>query len=165
MINPDRKLYIIGDIDSENYAKFAEELTNLEASSEDPIEIELNSSGGTATDGLAYASRIQNSECHITVTGYGLVASAAIIILSAGYHRQLDKDAWAMVHEDECEFNGRVTELEKYAKHMRRMEDQWNALLEKYTDTKKEVWEQLHKKETYLTAQECKDLGLIDEIV
>ncbi len=160
-----RKIRIIGSIDEASFKAFCEEMDKLEKHS-GAIEIELSSGGGNAYDALAFAARIRNSPCHIRITAFGLVASAAVMILAAADHRMMTREGWVMVHEDSGRVKGQVTYLEREVEHMRRMEAQWCTLLAKRTaGTSADYWGSIHKETTYLCAGECKDLGLIDEVV
>ncbi len=154
------------EISDENYAKFSEKLYELERDSKRKTAfIELCSPGGDAYSALAYASRIRNSRLDIVVYASGLVASAAVLVLAYGDKRLMAKEAWVMVHEDSGKLKGDVRKLEKDAKHMRRMETQWCDLLEERTAFASENWKGLHQDETFMSAEECLDARLIDEIV
>jgi len=163
------KIYVVGAIDEDSFKQFSEELTAIERKSNPEnrfVEIEMNSGGGSAMDALAFYSRIINSPCSINVTSYGLVASAAVLVFAACDHRRMTKDSWMMVHEDSDALKDKSTsDFGKHAAYMRRMEDQWNTLLEKETGTLKSVWLDLHKKTTYLIAEECVKLGIVDEVI
>lgn len=159
---------IIGGIDENAYKSFVDELD--ENPKANAVMIELNSGGGSAYDALAFYSQIRKIKegglmCGILATG--VVASAAVLILAAGTkgQRQMTREAWVMVHEDTNKLKGSTTDLEREAKHMRRMEEQWNNLLAECTGTSAKAWEEMHKKTTYLSAEECLQLGLIDVIV
>lgn len=160
------KIYLIGEINDESFLEFSERLTELEKNPNALIEIEMNSHGGHAMDALAFYGRIIRSKNTIYVTAFGQVSSAAVLVFAACDHRRMAREAWMMVHEDEDSVeNVKTADFEKKSRNMRRLEDQWNYLLEHSTVTKKEVWAQLHKDETYLNPLECKKLGIVDEIV
>lgn len=160
------KLHIVGDISAESFLKFSEELAAVEKKGiDEPIVIELSSGGGVAYDGLAFYSRIRLSPCGFIIMAYGLVASAASIILMAGDVRIMTKESWFMVHEDSGGVEGEVNVMEREIKHMRRMEEQWNCILTKHSKVTKGVWEKMNKETTYLTAQQCLSLGIVDLII
>ncbi len=163
----DRKIYILGDIDNESYGRFSRKLARLESESIDPIQIELMSDGGYSYAALAFSDRINNCKCPIYIDAFGLIASAATLILAAGDMRRIAANAWVMVHEDEVALpdGAKVSAIEKHAAHSRRLEDQWNKLMEHYTGTSVEVWALLNLAETFLPPSECKSLGLVDEII
>ena len=163
------KLYIHGDVDNSLFSAFSQQLAELEAAKKvKAVEIELISDGGSAYDALAFHDRIINSRLDIRITGLGLIASAAVLILAAGDHRRLTRNAWVMVHEDDCgslNKRGMVHQAEKDVAHLRRLENQWNFLMAASTKTPTKHWAKLHKDETYMTPEQCKSLGLIEEIV
>ena len=163
-----RKLYIIGPIDWESYATFSEDLDTLvDENNKKPITIELASDGGDAQAALAFYDKIRNCVCDVTVIGTGSVASAAVLILAAGDYKVLTRSAWVMVHEEvitEASYHS-VTHGENEFKHYRALENQWNYLLSICTSTSADKWGQMHKCTTYLTAQDCLALGLVDRIL
>jgi ATP-dependent Clp protease protease subunit len=161
----DRRIILSGEIDSDKYYAFSTELNELESGTSS-ITLELSSDGGDAYYALAIAGRIRNSSCDIIIHGYGLIASAAVLILASGDFRYLAKEAWVMVHEDSIsEYEGTVSEMEKTAVHYRRLEEQWVELLAERTTANKVTWTDLHKAEKYLTAPECLKLGLADKLI
>ncbi len=157
MIQRDRKIFMIGDIDHEMFSKFTRKLGRLEEESDELVHIVLCSDGGTASIALAIHDRIKMSSCPISVCGIGLVASAAALILVAPEIRAMTSSSWLMVHDDEftTREDARVVDGEKAYKHARRVEDQWNDLMAKATGTNADIWDKLHRAETYLTALEC----------
>jgi ATP-dependent Clp protease protease subunit len=165
-----KKIYVIGDIDEEAYETFSKRLTVLEEKQHEKalwIRLELNSSGGSAIDAIAFYDRMRFSPFNFVVTVYGCAYSAAVLILAGGDHRRMSKNSWVMVHEDEypAEDGVRVSRLKQVADHGRRLEDQWNELMSSGSDASPEEWAKLHKAETYLSAEECLGLGLIEEII
>lgn len=160
-----RKLYIIGEISDAAYKRFSIQLAARESRSLKDVEVELVSEGGDPIAALAFAGRIKASKCNINITAYGQVASAAVLILASGDHRRMQTNCWLMVHEDSAGFEGEVTQLEKSIKHLRRLEDQWSKLLHLYTGTSADYWNKLHKDTTYLSAGECRDLRIVDELI
>lgn len=161
-----RHISIIGDIDSNSYKTFVEELYILEEESKKDIIVELSSAGGIALDAIAFSSRMRISPCKFVIHAHGLVGSAAVLILACGDKRIMSRESWLYVHEDQ---NAKVaestTEKEKAAKQMRAFENQWCQLLEFYTKTSFEVWADLHRKDIFIPAEECVKLGIVDEVI
>lgn len=156
---------MIGEINDEAYKRFSIQLSSREQESLKDIELELMSEGGDPIAALAFAGRIKSSKCNINITAFGEVASAAVLILAAGDRRRMQANCWCMMHEDSAGLEGEVAQLEKATKHLRRLEDQWSRLLQLYTGTPASVWTELHKHTTYLSAGECRDFKLVDEII
>ncbi len=161
---------IIGDIDYDTYSLFNEHLTELEESLPQATEIavHLTSGGGDAMTALAFFDRIRLSPLNISILVIGHCHSAAVLILAAGVKRAMTPSSWVMVHDEtpsEDDTQGkRVAQLEKNMADYRRIEDQWNQLLASVTKASAETWQHLHENETWLTPQQCLDLGLIEEI-
>jgi ATP-dependent protease ClpP protease subunit len=161
-----RKIYITGTIDEEAFLRFSKRLTVLEEQDNGPIDVELYSYGGEAYSALAFAARMRHSRCHIVVRAYGLVASAAVLILAAGDERMMSKEAWAMVHEDSGDAGElTTTQQEVVAIHGRKMELHWCHQLAVRTKASANKWLELHTATTYLNAKECLKLGLVDKII
>lgn len=160
-----RVIRLIGEINEEAFEKFSEQLAKFEESPNKPVYLDLSSGGGSAYDALAFAARIRLSACNIHIRAYGLVASAAVIILAVGDIRHMASECWVMVHEDSAELTGDVVHLERESKHLRELEDQWVQILEDNTKTDWRVWRQLHKDCAYLTPQKCLEYGLIDGVI
>ena len=162
-------IYIAGEINEEAFVSFSKKLAYQEraAKSNKTVNVMLMSSGGDADVALAFLDRMESSHLEICVTATGYVASAAIMILAAGDKRRMTKSSWAMVHEEAIEgLDGdKVSSLENTIRAFRRKEDHWSAILGRLTTTNMSRWEELHKKETYLSPEECLALGLIEEIV
>ncbi len=154
---PHKQILIIGSIDNDNFKVFCEEMTELEKTPGD-IHITLCSEGGDSYVGLAYYGRIVNSSCRTIITVYGMAFSAATIILAAGNHRIMHADSYFMVHDEECESSAEF-------QHMEVLETHWASILARHSNLSKQEWRQNSKETTYLNAQECLKIGLIDAVV
>lgn len=163
---------ITGEISETTYLQVVEEVSAMEW--DKPIKVYINSWGGTTIQALAIYDFLKkvgyrlDSVWHpaVTTIGTGQVYSAAVIILAAGRKVYLTPNTWVMVHEDSGKekFNN-IVALERETQQYRRMEEQWCKLLEVETGTSAEEWARLHKQTTYLDADECIKLGLVDEKV
>lgn len=161
----EKRIFIVGDINDEAYREFSEQLREAEFTKY-KVVVELSSGGGDSYAALAFYTRIRSSCKPITVEAYGYVASAAVLILAAGHDRRIAKDSWVMVHEDTIsELSGDVTALERETRQYRNLENQWNDLLAKHTITSADEWARMHKATTYLTANQCLALGLVNEVI
>lgn len=164
-IDVDRLIRVWDEISDASYHKFSKKIWALVRDSPGKIYIELCSPGGDTYAALAYASLIRNIPNDVVVTATGLVASAAVMILAYGDERRMTEEAWVMVHEDSSTHDGPTRLREVEITHARRLEDQWSSLMAENTSTTKKEWDKMHKETTYLSAQQCLDLGLVDVIV
>lgn len=160
---------ITGDINEAAYCQFAEELFDAQTAvmkykqENRKITVEIHSSGGEALSALAFYDLIKSSKIPIITIGTGKVYSAAVLVLAAGHEVYMRPNTWVMVHEESGkEAFDNVVAIEREAAQYRRMEDQWCQLLELETNTPAATWSNLHKKTTYLDADECIKLGLVD---
>lgn len=160
-----RKIYIVGEINDEAYLQFSKTLTKFEDISKKPIEIELFSGGGTADAAMAFRGRMKTSPCALHVKAYGLVASAASLILISGDYRSMHKDAMMMIHENSDVYKGRTTKVEREVQHARRVEDHWNKIFEEDSKMSALSWDNRNRLETFIDAEDCLILGAIDKVL
>ncbi len=159
---------LIGGIDRDLFLTFKSEVDELELNSR--VSVTLSSDGGDAYTAMAFFDYIQYKKSqgmYFEITGTGLVASAAVLVLAAGSNRYLTKNAWVMVHEDTTPVTKHqlVHQAEKDLKHSRLLEGQWCEILESVSTANWSIWTDLHRNETYLNPSDCKKLGLIEGIV
>ncbi len=161
-----RSISIIGGLDWDTFSAFSDAINELENKSKTKdINLHLASEGGTSGVALAIVGRMRVSPCNINVFAFGDVSSAATLILASGSKRFMAAETWVMVHEDSGKIRGSVADWERDAKHARSLEAQWNNIMASHTLYTAETWEKLNKATTYLTASECLECGLIDEII
>jgi ATP-dependent protease ClpP protease subunit len=155
-------------------------LLNLDAqllsNADQPIEFLINSPGGSVFDGVAMASLIKRHKETTTATGLGFVASIASIILLAADRVRLNRDAFLMIHNASVGFTfGEAEELRKDADLLDLISNQLtdvyvsqiaknNKLIEGDRDKTKKQIKKLMNAETWFTAAEAFELGLIDEV-
>jgi ATP-dependent protease ClpP protease subunit len=161
-----RTVQLVGEISEETFVYLDTALTILEEESKKGITIKINSIGGSVYDAMAIIGRMRASKCKITTEGFGPVMSAAIMILAAGHKRRMSKYAMAMWHEASYEHGGTVAQMQHIQKQMEREERLSAEMMERFTEAPAKYWLSEGKlgKDLYLTAEECKTLGVIDEI-
>lgn len=161
----DRIIKVIGAIDAVAFRDFSESLTELESESIKDIRLELTSDGGESYVGLAFYSKMIESKCKFNVRVYGNVMSAATAILAGGNKRTMMCDAWYMVHDDSQRIKAENNMVAiAQAAHNEALERHWARILARNSKPTPQEWRKMSKRTTYLTARECLDLGIIDEI-
>lgn len=154
-----RKIYLTGEVNEKMYNHLATELDRLSKESNNPIEIDLHSHGGEAGAGLAMYGRIRACPCLVYTTAYGLVQSAATIILAGSDWRSVGLDTWFMVHDS-------PTKPKKNEKaQWEREEQQWAEILELHSVVPASEWRKMSKKTTYLNPAQCLQFGIVDQIL
>lgn len=134
----------------------------------EPIEITVNSPGGSVLHGLALYDtilRLRRKGHHITTRGTGLIASMATILMQAGDTRILDANSWFMIHEVSAGAMGTTSDMEEQVAFVKRLNDRLHGILaERSTLTKKQILNRTKKKDDWLSADEAVALGFADVV-
>ena len=162
------ELYIFGDItswpwdekDRDAYG-IVKELQELDV---DSINVHINSYGGDVSEGLAIYNTLKNSKAKITTICDGFACSAASVIFMAGDERIVNEASLLMIHNPWTYACGNAEEFRKQAEDLDKIaQASINAYVSKVNITESEV-KQLLSNETWLTAQECLDMGFATAI-
>ncbi len=137
---------------------------------EDPdrdIAIYINSPGGSVTAGLAIYDTMQYIKCDVSTICVGLAASAAAVILTGGTKgkRFSLPNAKMMIHQPWGGVQGQATEIQIHAKEILRTRELLNKILAKHTGQPLDKIEKDTERDFYMTAQEAKTYGLVDDIL
>ena len=143
------------------------QLLFLEA--EDPekdIQIYVNSPGGSVTAGLAIYDTMQQVAPDVVTICYGLAASMGAFLLSGGAKgkRLALPNARIMIHQPSGGAQGQATDIEIQAKEILRIRQRMNELYAKYTGQPLDVIESSMERDKFLSAEEAKAFGLIDQV-
>jgi ATP-dependent protease ClpP protease subunit len=92
--------------------------------------------------------------------------SAAVLILACGNVRRMSRYSWFMSHKASYTLEGDHDKIVEEVAHMEQEEQLWAHWMEELSTTDSEYWlSSCHKKNMYLTAEECLQHGVIDEII
>ena len=163
-------LYIYGDITSHKWDEsdtsawgFKQELEELGEISE--LNVHINSYGGETFQGLAIYNLLKQHKAQINVYVDGIAASSASIIAMAADKVYMPKTALMMIHNCWLLAIGNAKELRKTADDMDKIAVAYKeAYLSKINITEEKL-DKLLDEETYLTADECIEMGFADEII
>ncbi len=142
----------------------------LYLASKDPekeIQFYINSPGGVVTAGLAIYDTMQYIKCPISTVCVGMAASMAATLLTAGTKgkRYALPNAEILLHQVMGGVSGEAIEIEITAKQIMKIKDKINRILAKHTGQPLEKIEKDTDRDFYLTAEEAKAYGLIDEVI
>jgi ATP-dependent Clp protease protease subunit len=142
----------------------------LYLASKDPekeIQFYINSPGGIVTAGLAIYDTMQYIKCPISTVCVGMAASMAATLLAAGTKgkRYALPNAEILLHQVMGGVTGEAVEIEITAKQIMKIKDKINRILAKHTGQPLEKIEKDTDRDFYLTAEEAKAYGLIDEVI
>lgn len=156
-------LYIFGDIttwpwdekDRDAYG-IVKELQELDV---ETIKVHINSYGGDVSEGLAIYNTLKNSKAEIVTICDGFACSAASVIFMAGDVRIVNEASLLMIHNPWTWASGNADDFRKQAEDLDKIaQASVNAYMSKVNISEEEL-KQLLNDETWLTAQECVDMG------
>ena len=129
------------------------------------ITVNINSGGGDVFSGVAIHNMLKSHKAHVTVKIDGLAASIASVIAMAGDKVIIPRNAMLMIHNAWTFAVGNASDLRKQAEDLEKINSVViNSYLDKNPDIDEDKLRSLMDNETWLTAQEAKDLGLVDVI-
>ena len=164
----DRVVFLGTPIDDHVANLVIAELLFLEA--EDPdkdVHLYVNSPGGSITAGMAIFDTMQHIKPDVSTICVGLAASMGAFLLAAGAKgkRFALPHSEIMIHQPVGGTQGQATDIEIHAKRILRVRDQLNGILAKITGKPLEQIKQDTERDYFMSAEEAKDYGLIDEIM
>ncbi|MBC7331438.1 MAG: ATP-dependent Clp endopeptidase proteolytic subunit ClpP [Synergistetes bacterium] len=163
------RIIFIGEPIDDNVANIVvAQLLFLEA--EDPkkdIFIYINSPGGLVTAGLAIYDTMQYIKADICTICIGQAASMAAVLLAAGTKgkRYALPHARIMLHQPLGGAQGQATDINIQAKEIMRLRGLINDILVKHTGQSLERIEKDTDRDFYMTAEDAKEYGIIDEVI
>ena len=165
----ERIIFLTGPINDDMASLISAQLLFLEAENpEKDIFMYVNSPGGSVTSGLAIYDTMNYVRCPISTICMGMAASMGSFLLAGGTKgkRYALKHARVMVHQPHASgIGGQVTDIDRYAKEiLRSRETLYNFYVEKTGRTREEIINALER-DTWFSAEEAKDFGLIDEVI
>ena len=131
------------------------------------INIYINSPGGSVTAGLAIYDTMQFVTCDVTTYCMGIAASMGAVLLAAGAKgkRYALPNSDIMIHQVSGGAQGQASDVERQVEFMFKLKKRLNGILSKHTGKPVEIVEKDADRDYYMTAQEAKDYGLVDEVI
>ena len=131
------------------------------------IKLYINSPGGSVTAGLAIYDTMQYLKCPVSTICIGLTASMAAVILAAGTKgkRFSLPNAEILLHQVAGGMQGQAADIEITAKQILHMKAKLNKIISSHTGQPIAKVETDTDRDFYLTAEEAKKYGLIDEVI
>lgn len=137
----------------------------IEEANGDELEVEVNSGGGSVFAGSEIYTALKSYQGNVTVKIVGLAASAASVIAMAGKKIVMSPTAQMMIHNVSSRASGDYRDMEHTADILRNANETIaNAYRIKSGMNQEELLSMMNK-ETWMTAGEAKDYGLIDEVM
>lgn len=164
----ERIIFLGGPIDDNVANIVIAQLLFLE--NEDPkkdIKLYINSPGGSVTSAMAMYDTMNHIKPDVSTVCVGIAASAAAVLLAAGTKgkRFCLPNSEVMIHQVMGGTEGQASDIEIAAKHILRTKENLNKILAKATGKTAQQIEKDADRDYYMTAEEAKKYGLIDEII
>ena len=164
----DRIIFIGTPIDDVISNLVIAQLLFLEA--EDPekdIHLYVNSPGGVVTSGLAIYDTMQYIKPDVSTICIGQAASMAALLLSAGTKgkRFALPHARILIHQPLGGFQGQATDVDIQAREILRLREKLNELLVKHTGQAMEKIRQDTERDFFMSPDQARDYGLVDEVI
>ena len=164
----ERIIFLTGGIDDMVASLISAQLLYLE--SENPskdISFYINSPGGIVTAGLAIYDTMQYIRPDIVTVCIGQAASMGSLLMAAGSKgkRFALPNSRVMVHQPSGGAHGQATDIEIHAREILAMRKRLNEIYQKHTGQPLSVIEETVERDKFMTPEEAKDFGIIDEVV
>jgi len=163
----ERIIFVTGQVEDHMASLITAQLLFLE--SENPkkdIYMYINSPGGVVTAGMAIHDTMQYIRPRVGTVCIGQAASMGSFLLASGEPgmRVALTNARIMIHQPSGGAQGQATDIEIQAKEILRIRHRMNELYAKYTGQPLDVIENAMERDKFLSAEEAKTFGLIDEV-
>ena len=164
----DRIIFLGEEVNEATASLVVAQLLFLEA--EDPnkdISLYINSPGGSVTDGFAIYDTMQFIKCDVSTICIGMAASMGAFLLAGGAKgkRYILPNSEVMIHQPSGGAKGQATEIKIVAENILKTKKRLNEILAANTGKPLEVIERDTERDYYMSAEEAKEYGLVDEIV
>lgn len=164
----ERIVFLTGAINDDVASVVAAQLLFLE--SENPskdIACYINSPGGIVSAGLAIYDTMQYIRPDVSTVCIGQAASMGSLLLAAGAKgkRYALPNARVMIHQPSGGFQGQASDIEIHAREILALRERLNQIYVKHTGRKNEEIEEAVDRDRFLSPDEAKDFGIVDEVV
>ena len=164
----DRIIFLDEDVNDVSAGLVVAQLLFLE--SEDPtkdINLYINSPGGSVTAGMAIYDTMQYVKCDVSTICIGMAASMGAFLLSGGTKgkRYALPNAEIMIHQPSGGAQGQATEISIVAEQILKTRHKLNTILAENTGQPLEVIERDTERDNYMTAEEAREYGMIDQVL
>lgn len=164
----DRIIFLAGPINDTVANLVVAQLLFLEhQDSNKDIKLYINSPGGSVSAGLAIMDTMNHVKSDVSTICIGVAASMGAVLLSAGAKgkRLALPNAEILIHQVMGGAEGQASDIEITARQIIKMKERLNKVLAKNTGQKLERVEKDADRDFYMTAEEAKKYGLIDNVV
>ncbi|WP_410795865.1 ATP-dependent Clp protease proteolytic subunit [Parvularcula sp. LCG005] len=164
----ERIIFLSGPVHDQISTLVVAQLLFLEADNpKKDIAIYINSPGGSVTAGLAMYDTMRYIRPQISTMCIGLAASMGSLLLTAGDKgmRFSLPNSRIMVHQPSAGFQGQASDIERHAMDIIATKKRLNEIYVEHTGQDYETIERTLDRDTFMTPEQSKEFGLIDEVI
>ena len=164
----DRIIFLGGEVTDDEANLIVAQMLFLEADDPDKdINLYINSPGGSVTAGMAIYDTMQYIKCDVSTICTGMAASMGAFLLAAGAKgkRKALPNAEILIHQPSGGARGQATDIAIHAEHIVKMKKRLNEILSARTGQPIERVEADTDRDNFMSADQAKAYGLIDEII
>lgn len=164
----DRIVMLCNEVNDDIASLIVAQLLFLESQDKNKdICLYINSPGGSVTAGKAIYDTMNYISCDVSTICMGMAASMGAFLLAGGAKgkRLALPNAEIMIHQPSGGAKGQETEIRIVAEHILRTRQQLNTILAENTGKPLDIIEVDTERDNYMTAQEAKAYGIIDDII
>ena len=164
----ERIIFLVGPVNDNVSTLVTAQLLFLE--SENPkkeISFYINSPGGLVTSGLGIYDTMQYIKPPVSTLCIGQASSMGSFLLAAGEKEKRFSlpNSRIMVHQPSAGYEGQATDIEIHAKEILALKDRLNKIYSKHTKNSESDIKKALERDKFMTPEEAKQFGLIDEVV
>jgi len=164
----ERIIFLTGAVHDEVASLVCAQLLFLESENPDKdISFYINSPGGVVTSGLAIYDTMRYIRPDVSTVCIGQAASMGSLLMCAGAKgkRYALPNSRIMIHQPSGGAQGQATDIEIQAREILKLRERLNNMYVEHTGQKLDVIEKAVERDTFMSAEEAKTFGLIDEVV
>jgi len=164
----ERVIFLVGPVEDHMANLVVAQLLFLESENPDKdIHVYINSPGGSVSAGLAIYDTMQFVRPHVSTMCIGQAASMGALLLTGGEEgkRFCLPNSRMMIHQPLGGFQGQATDIEIHAKEILLLRDRLNEIMAHHTGRSLEQVEQDTERDNFMSGEEAKDYGLIDQVL
>ena len=164
----DRVIFLGEEVTDASANTVIAQLLHLESADPDKdISLYINSPGGSVSAGLAIYDTMQYIKPDLSTICIGMAASMGAVLLAAGApgKRFALPNSTIMIHQPSGGAQGKETDIQIMAEFMRKTREQLNEILSAHTGQPIETIREDTEKDNFMSAEEAKAYGLVDDVV
>ena len=164
----ERVIFLVGEVEDHMANLVVAQLLFLESENPDKdIHLYINSPGGSVTAGMAIYDTMQFIKSEVSTMCIGQAASMGAFLLTAGAKgkRYCLPNSRVMIHQPLGGFRGQASDIEIHAKEILSIKDKLNQMMAHHSGQALDVIEAATDRDNFLSAEEARDFGLVDEVL